>query len=96
MGLESKNKVTLTTCATAVIQGRSGVLKSVYTTGIGAGTVQIYNHCTTCMLACDGCLITTIDTTTLGTNMPYLNNRFEKGLAVIPSACAGTITLVYE
>jgi len=95
MGLESKNTTAVTAC-TAVIKGTRGVLKSAYVSTLGAGTVDVYNHCTTCMLACDGCLLATLDTTTTGTNMPYINTPFNKGLSILASACAGTITLVYE
>ena len=96
MGLESKNKSTTVGCCDVVIQGRRGILKSVYLTTTGTNPIDIYDHCTLCMLACCGCLIMQVETTTTGINMPYLNVPFNKGLAVDVGACSGQITLIYE
>ena len=88
MGLESKNKSTTVGCCDVVVQNRRGVLKSVYVTTAGTQVIDIYDHCTTCMLACCGTLLMQVETT-FGLNMPYLNLPFNKGLAVDVQACSG-------
>ena len=95
MGLESKNKSTTLGCCDVVVQGQRGVLKSVYVTTGGTAVIDLYDHCTTCMVACDGTLIMQVETIT-GLNMPYLNLPFNKGLVADVQACSGQITVIYE
>lgn len=97
MGLESKNQSFLTGDSDTAHVTRHGILKSIYVTSPSACyTVDLYDHCTTCMVVCNGCLITTIDGAAVGLNMPYLNKPFAKGLVADVTGTGGIITIIYE
>ena len=93
---DKNNTTQIGDCDTLVV-GRHAILKSVYVTqGNAAYTVDIYDHGTTCMAACDGCLITSIDAAAVGVNMPYINRPAAKGLVAVTTGTGGFVTIVWE